>query len=228
MCEVVTAIVGGVMAAGSLAMNFMGQQGAAGQAANQVAANNDYKRRLQNFRNDRYLRQADSIQADVTDKTNAMMERVNQMKQAAMFEVEKNARGSIAASSTVTVVRDEQSGNTIRALQNEAARVGAETQQVIWTNLEGQIMQANRQLRGISAQGQSMLEQAYPDPMAPFSQAPSGPNPLSLIFGMGSIAANATAGALGRGDGDDGDDGEDEPDGSGEEAGDDDDDGGGD
>jgi len=195
MCEVVS-IVAGVAAAGSLAMNFMGQQGAAGQAADQVAANNDYKRRMQNFRNDRYLRQADSIHADVADKTNAMMERVNQMKRAAMFEIEKSARGSRAASSTVTVARDEQSGNTIRALQNEAARVGAETQQVIWTNLEGQIMQANRQLRGIAAQGQSMLERAYPDPMAPFSQAPSGPNPLSLIFGMGSIAANATASGL--------------------------------
>ena len=83
------------------------------------------------------------------------------------------------------------SGNTVRALQNEAQRLGAETQQVVWSNLEGQIRQANRQVRGIVAQGQSALEQSYPDPMAPLGTAPSGPNPLSLIFGLGSVAAGA-------------------------------------
>lgn len=195
MCEAVS-IIAGVAAAGSLAMNFAGQKGAAGAAADQVAANNDYRRRLQNWKNDRYLRQAASIKASVADQTNAMMERVNQMKASSMFEIEKAARGARAASSSVVVARDEMAGNTVQALQNEAQRLGAESQQVIWTNLEGQIRQSNRQLRGLYAQGMSALEQAYPDPMQPLESAPSGPSWLSLIFGMGSIAANATATGL--------------------------------
>lgn len=192
MCEPTTIAIGGaVAAAGSLGMNFMGQQAAAGQAAAQVKRDNDYKIRLMNWKNERYLRQAASIQESTTDKTNAMMERVNQMRQAAMVEVEKSARYARGASSTIAVARDEMSGNTVRALQNEAQRLGAETQQVVWSNLEGQIRQANRQVRGIVAQGQSALEQSYPDPMAPLGTAPSGPNPLSLVFGLGSVAASA-------------------------------------
>ena len=190
MCEVVTAIVAGVGAAGSLGLNFMGQQSAAGQAADEVEARNDYLRRLQQWKNDRYLKQATSISASTADKTNAMVDRVNQMRRAALFEVERAARGARAASASVAVSRDETAGNTVRALQNEALRMGAETQNVIWTNLEGQIRQANRQLRGIYAQAESALEQAYPDPMAPLGTAPGGPNPLSLILGLAGVGAD--------------------------------------
>jgi len=195
MCEATTlAITGGVMAAGSLGMNFMGKQSAANAAGSQAHAMYGYQNRLQQFRNDRYLRQATSIKKSVGTQINAMLERADQMRDQAFFNIERAAKGAKQASAALLVSRDETTGRSVTMLQNEAARLEAEMTDIIWTNLQGEIRHVNRGISGIYARGQSALEQAYPDPMAPLNMdLPSQPNPLSLIMGLGSIGVGSYA-----------------------------------
>lgn len=196
MCPVTMTVLGGVAAAGSLAMNFAGQQAAAGRAADQVGRNNDYKRRLQKFKEDSYLKTATSVRADFAQKTEAMMDRVNQMKRASLFEIEKAHRGARASSSMIAVSRDETAGRTVSALQAEAERLSVETANIVWTNFEGQIRQANREMEGFRAQGQNVLNRAYPDPMQPFEQAPAGPSALALGLNLAAVGFNTGADAM--------------------------------
>jgi hypothetical protein len=197
MCEPQSfAIASGVAGAAQLGMNFLGQSAAAGQAAENNRVANEFAIKMAKYENERYLRNAASVKNSVSEQTNALVDRANQLKRQAIFRAEREARNARAGSAAVLVSRDETTGQTIAALQNEALRLSAENEEIIFNNLENDIRQTNRQVRGVFARGQNALEKLYPDPRQPLGLPPVGPSPLGLVLGLTSLGFDTASNYL--------------------------------
>jgi hypothetical protein len=197
MCEPQSfAIASGVAGAAQLGMNFLGQSAAAGQAAENNRVANEFAIKMAKYENERYLRNAASVKNSVSEQTNALVDRANQLKRQAIFRAEREARNARAGSAAVLVSRDETTGQTIAALQNEALRLSAANEEIIFNNLENDIRQTNRQVRGVFARGQNALEKLYPDPRQPLGLPPAGPSPLGLVLGLTSLGFDTASNYL--------------------------------
>jgi hypothetical protein len=177
-------------------MNFLGQSAAAGQAAENNRVANEFAIKMAKYENERYLRNAASVKNSVSEQTNALVDRANQLKRQAIFRAEREARNARAGSAAVLVSRDETTGQTIAALQNEALRLSAANEEIIFNNLENDIRQTNRQVRGVFARGQNALEKLYPDPRQPLGLPPVGPSPLGLVLGLTSLGFDTASNYL--------------------------------
>jgi hypothetical protein len=139
-----------------------------------------YRDQMQAFQNEQFNQLVASAQASTQDQYAAIHEQLGQRHDAAMDSIRQADREAEMAAGFVRSAAAETgtTGNSVRLAQQQhfvkAARVG----EIEYANLDNAINQAERQMRGIQANMQSMLNQAIPQPLAPIPL----PEPLPYVL----------------------------------------------
>jgi len=167
-----------------------------------------YRSEMEAFQMEQFNSLVGSAQASAQDQYAAVHEQLDQRHAAAMDSIAQADREAELASAFVKTSAAETgtTGNSVRLAQQQhfvrAARVG----EIEYTNMDNAIRQSEREMRGIQANMQNTINQAYPQPLAPI------PLPEPLPYVMANVpmpeapsmapyylqAAGAIAGGLGQ------------------------------
>lgn len=210
MCEPVS-IAMGVMGVAGAATSYMG---ASDEAESQAAYNRqlsihrrdqylqaaDYQQKLGMWQQDRYYQTAASVQDSARGQYATVLEQVDQVRAQTLNEISKAHQSARQGSSFVRAAASETgtTGNSIAIAQQQYEMAEARFTDLSYENLKNRIRQSERNLAGIQAQSQNMINQAMPAPMAPLdpvqpTQQIESPSMLPYIIQGGSSIIGAAA-----------------------------------
>jgi rubrerythrin len=210
MCDPVSATMGAISVA----------QGAAGASAarKQYKAQAEYNRKLGLHRNAEYYRQvayqeelaqwqadrynslADSAEDSASGQYAALLDRVEQTKNATLQQIKKASMQARQGSSFVRAAAAETGtiGNSVRLAQQQYELAEARVSQASFTNLRNKLKQSQMNMYAIQAQTQNRINAALPAPMAPINpaapvQSVARPSMAPYMVQAGAGVINAAA-----------------------------------
>ena len=199
MCEPVSITMGILGVAGAAAS----ASAASSSARNQSAHNRElsiwqneryqqaveFQQQMADFQAENYYRTAANAQASATGQYGAVMDQIDQVRDRTLENI---ARTSRSAAETGT------QGSAIRLAQQQYELAEARATTISYKNLKNSLQQAERNMLGIQAQTQNIINQAMPAPMAPIDPAQpiqqvQAPSMLPYIIQGGSSIIGAAA-----------------------------------
>ena len=139
-----------------------------------------YRNEMEAFQFAAFEQLVGSVQASAQDQYAAVHEQLDQRYEASMDSIRQASREADLGAGFVRAAAGETgtTGNSVRLAQQQhfvkAARVG----EIEYTNLDNAVRQSERELRGIQANMQNVINQAYPQPLAPIPL----PEPLPYVL----------------------------------------------
>lgn len=139
-----------------------------------------YRSQMEAFQWDQFNKIAASAAVSAQDQYAAIHEQLDQRHDAAMDSIRQADREAEMAAGFVRASAAETgtTGNSVRLAQQQyftrAARVG----EIEYSNLDNAVNQAEREMRGIQANMQNVINRAYPQPLAPIPL----PEPLPYVL----------------------------------------------
>lgn len=210
MCEPVSITMGILGVAGAAASGMSARSSARNQANHNRALSIwqneqyqravDYQQELSDWQNENYYKTAANAQASATGQYAAVMEQVDQVRDRTLENIAKYSRSSQKSQSFARASAAETgtTGVSIQLAQQQYELAEARATYVSYKNLTNSLEQAERNMLGIQAQTQNIINQAMPapmapiDPMAPIQQVQS-PSMLPYIIQGGSSIIGAAA-----------------------------------
>tara|TARA_R110002020_G_scaffold309218_2_gene524774 strand:+ start:294 stop:1094 length:801 start_codon:yes stop_codon:yes gene_type:complete len=205
----------------SIAMGIMGVAGAASEAsAAGAAARNqgEYNRRLSIWQNERYQSAVDyqyklaawqeenyyktaaAAKDSATGQYSAVMEQVDQVRDRTLENIARTSRAASKGRSFATASAAETGtgGSSIRLAQQQYELAEARSTHISYKNLKNSVNQAKRNMLGIQAQTQNIINRAMPAPMSPIDpvqpiQQVQSPSMLPYLIQGGSSIIGAAA-----------------------------------
>ena len=139
-----------------------------------------YREQMEAFQWQQFERLVGSAQESAQDQYSAIYEELDQRHAMAMDSIRQADREAELGASFVKASAAETGtvGNSVRIAQQQhllkAARVG----EIEYTNLNNAVRQSERELRGVQANMQNLINRAYPQPLAPIPL----PEPLPYVL----------------------------------------------
>ena len=195
MCDPVSATMGVLGVGGAIMQaDAAGDQADAQRAHNQqlaitrarnYAAALDYQRRLSKWQNDNYYETVKSVQKSTRGQYAAVIEQIDQTRDATAQSIAKAGRTANAASSFIRTSAGQTgtTGNSVLLAQQQAELAEGRFNHNAFTNLRNKAAQGQRNLYAIQAHGQSLINRAMPAPMAP----PNLPQPVAEVSDPGML-----------------------------------------
>jgi len=205
----------------SITMGIMGIAGAAASASaasssarNQAAHNRelsiwqneryqqavDFQQQMADYQAENYYRTAANAQASATGQYGAVMDQIDQVRDRTLENIAKTSRAANKGRSFATASAAETGtqGSAIRLAQQQYELAEARATTISYKNLKNSLQQAERNMLGIQAQTQNIINQAMPAPMAPIDpvqpiQQVQAPSMLPYIIQGGSSIIGAAA-----------------------------------
>lgn len=210
MCEPVSITMAIVGVAGAAASASAANRSARSQAAHnrdlsiwqneryQQAV--DYQYELAAYQEENYYRTAAAAQDSATGQYGAVLEQVDQVRDRTLESIARTSRAANKGRSFATASAAETGtqGSAIRLAQQQYELAEARATTISYKNLKNSLAQAERNMLGIQAQTQNIINQAMPAPMAPIDpvqpiQQVQSPSMLPYIIQGGSSILGAAA-----------------------------------
>ena len=210
MCEPVSITMGIVGVAGAMASASAANRSARGQAAHNRALSIwqneryqqavDYQRKLAEWQEENYYKTAAAAKDSATGQYGAVLAQVAQVRDRTLGNIARTSRAANKGRSFATASAAETGtqGSAIRLAQQQYELAEARATTISYKNLKNSIEQAERNMLGIQAQTQNIINQAMPAPMAPIDpvqpiQQVQSPSMLPYIIQGGSAIVGAAA-----------------------------------
>lgn len=142
-----------------------------------------YRAQMEQWQNEQFAALVGSVQADAQEQFAAVHQQMDTRYMQAMDtmanadrEAESNAAFVAASAAETGTV-----GNSVRLAQQSHHMKSARVAEIEYANLKSATLQGERRMKGIQAQMQNMINQAYPTPLAPIQLPEPVPYVLSQV-----------------------------------------------
>lgn len=160
----------------------------------------DYQQKMADWQEERYNKVAATVNESLNGQYSAVLNQVNQYRDSVIDAANQSALRSMQAASTAATSALEAgtTGTSTLLASQVYSQAHAREMYIGFKNLEAGIQQSQLQMAGMQAQGQSMVNQAMPAPMAPIDpvapmQQIQAPSFLPYALQMGSSVLGAYA-----------------------------------
>ena len=190
MCEPVSITMGAIAVAGAVqgsmaaedaedaqyASNAANAQHRAGQYRRALS----YQRKLAKWQKNVYDETAKSVRTSTTGQYAAVIDQIDQVRDATLASVMQAGKQANAASSFIRAAAGETgtTGNSIALAQQQAELSEANFAHNAFTNFSNRHRQSKREMSAMFAQGQNIINRAMPGPLQP-PDIPQGMAPSS-------------------------------------------------
>lgn len=160
----------------------------------------DYQNDLAKWQNENYYKTVANAKASANGQYAAVMDQVDQVRERTLENIAKYSRSAQKGRSFAVVSAAETgtTGSSVMLAQQQYELAEARASHISYKNLQNSLAQAERNMGGIQAQSQNIINQAMPAPMAPIDpvqpiQQVQSPSMLPYIIQGGSSIIGAAA-----------------------------------
>ena len=160
----------------------------------------DYQNDLAKWQNENYYKTVANAKASANGQYAAVMDQVDQVRERTLEDIAKYSRSAQKGRSfsVVSAAETGTTGSSVMLAQQQYELAEARASHISYKNLQNSLAQAERNMGGIQAQSQNIINQAMPAPMAPIDpvqpiQQVQSPSMLPYIIQGGSSIIGAAA-----------------------------------
>jgi len=142
-----------------------------------------YRGQMEQWQNEQFSALVGSAQEDAQDQFAAVHQQMDTRYMQAM-DVMANADREAASNASFVAASAAETGtvgNSVRLAQQSHHLKSARVAEIEYANLKSATLQGERRMKGIQAQMQNMINQAYPTPLAPIQLPEPVPYVLSEV-----------------------------------------------
>ena len=142
-----------------------------------------YRSQMEQWQNEQFAALVGSAQEDAQDQFAAVHQQMDTRYMQAMDTLANADREAASNASFVAASAAETGtvGNSVRLAQQSHHLKSARVAEIEYANLKSATLQGERRMKGIQAQMQNMINQAYPAPLAPIQLPEPVPYVLSEV-----------------------------------------------